>query len=412
MTFWGRMAGRFLVVLFLSALWYGATAATAQADAVVGDGTPASCDGNALAAGIAQGGLVTFNCGGAATIVANTNVITQPVTLAGAGLITIDGENLRQLFLVLAQGRLTLLDITLSKGNFVNGGCIDLLTGGEATLRNVVVDGCVAETVNGGAIRAGMGAILTVEFGRFQNNRAKVTGGAIYNNGGTVVVRDSIFSSNRADSNGGAISQLGGSLTVERTLFTGNQAVQFGGAIHNGNGTVTIINSTFSGNIADRGGALYGANNSTTTIEFATFSGNRADDGGAIWNNGVTNTITLSKSILANSRDEANSFDQLECDGPSLTTAGYNIIQDDSCFSTGVEGDLRSTDPALGPLQNNGGFSLTHLPASASPAVDRVPVELCLPDDQRRAQRVNACDSGAAERGGLFPTVYVPIVLR
>ncbi|HXF62729.1 MAG TPA: hypothetical protein VNK95_13990, partial [Caldilineaceae bacterium] len=264
MSFWGRVAGRGLIVLFLVAFWYAATAATAQADAVVGNGTPASCDGNALGAAIVQGGLITFNCGGAATIVANTYVITQPVTLAGAGLITLDGENLRQLFLVLAQGQLALYDITLSKGNFVNGGCIDLVTGGEATLRNVVVDGCVAETINGGAIRAGLGTTLTVEFGRFQNNRAKVTGGAIYNNGGTVVVRDTIFSSNRADGNGGAISQLGGSLTVERTLFTGNQAVQFGGAIHNGNGTATIINSTFSGNIADRGGALYGANNSTT----------------------------------------------------------------------------------------------------------------------------------------------------
>ncbi|HXF61713.1 MAG TPA: choice-of-anchor Q domain-containing protein, partial [Caldilineaceae bacterium] len=148
------------------------------------------------------------------------------------------------------------------------------------------------------------------------------------------------------------------------------------------------------------------------TVEFATFSGNRADSGGAIWNNGGTNTITLSKSILANSRDEANSFDQLECDGPSLTTAGYNIIQDGSCFSTEAEGDLRNTDPALGPLQNNGGFSLTHLPASGSPAVDRVPAAQCRPDDQRRAWRVHACDSGAVERGALFPTIYVPIVLR
>ena len=38
------------------------TALAVPQDAVVGDGTPASCDNNALGAALA-GGAITFNCG-------------------------------------------------------------------------------------------------------------------------------------------------------------------------------------------------------------------------------------------------------------------------------------------------------------------------------------------------------------
>ncbi len=44
----------------------------APADAVVGDGTPASCDANALEAALAGGGDVTFNCGLAPLTIAST----------------------------------------------------------------------------------------------------------------------------------------------------------------------------------------------------------------------------------------------------------------------------------------------------------------------------------------------------
>ena len=85
-------------------------ALAAPADSVVGDGTAASCDGNALEAAIMAGGSVTFDCGGAHTILANTMVVDSGlnVVVDGGGLITVSGEELRQLFIVNAGASLTL----------------------------------------------------------------------------------------------------------------------------------------------------------------------------------------------------------------------------------------------------------------------------------------------------------------
>src|SRR6202041_3057725 len=41
----------------------GQAVATSQPDHVIGDGTPASCTSAAVVAAVAEGGIITFNCG-------------------------------------------------------------------------------------------------------------------------------------------------------------------------------------------------------------------------------------------------------------------------------------------------------------------------------------------------------------
>ena len=66
-------------------------------------------------------------------------------------------------------------------------------------------------------------------------------------------------------------------------------------------------------------------------------------------------------------------------------------------------GDIRNTDPLLGPLQNNGGRTFTHALLNGSPAinagVDNGGVDL----DQRGYLRAGTNDIGAFEFGGTPP---------
>jgi len=53
-----------------------------------------------------------------------------------------------------------------------------------------------------------------------------------------------------------------------------------------------------------------------------------------------------------------------------LTSLGYNLSSDNGSGYLTVTGNRINTDPRLGPLQNNGGPTFTHVPASNSPAID------------------------------------------
>ena len=76
--------------------------------------------------------------------------------------------------------------------------------------------------------------------------------------------------------------------------------------------------------------------------------------------------LDLGNTILKAGLSGVNIFNN----GGSFITHGYNISSDDgSGFLTGP-GDQINTDPMLGPLQNNGGPTLTHALLPGSPAID------------------------------------------
>jgi hypothetical protein len=83
-------------------------------------------------------------------------------------------------------------------------------------------------------------------------------------------------------------------------------------------------------------------------------------------------------------------------------------------------GDQPNTQPQLGPLQNNGGLTATHLPEPGSPAIDHGTNKNCPPQDQRGVARPQEsdgqgailCDVGAVEVAGteipVTPTLLSP----
>ena len=55
----------------------------------------------------------------------------------------------------------------------------------------------------------------------------------------------------------------------------------------------------------------------------------------------------------------------------SITSLGYNLVENTTCTINGDStGVITGLDPQLGPLQDNGGPTFTHILLAASPAID------------------------------------------
>jgi hypothetical protein len=120
---------------------------------------------------------------------------------------------------------------------------------------------------------------------------------------------------------------------------------------------VTLTNSTLSANHANLStGGLDGSG----TIMNSTISGN---NGGGI---SVKGMLEIGNTIL----NAGPSGPNIANNGGTVTSHGYNLSSDDGGGYLTGPGDQINTDPLLGPLQNNGGPTLTHALLPGSPAIN------------------------------------------
>jgi CSLREA domain-containing protein len=161
------------------------------------------------------------------------------------------------------------------------------------------------------------------------------------------------------------------------------------------------------------GGALYNAGRANlrqvvvtgNMLQNVTVTDNVAEPrahpgmGGGIFNT-IRGRLQVMSSIINGSVQGGN------CSG-TISSQGDNISSDGTCNFTG-QGDRNNTDPLLGPLQDNGGFTPTHALLPGSPAIDAVSHNPCPPPatDQRGFLRPAGprCDVGAFELGAASPT--------
>jgi hypothetical protein len=313
---------------------------TSKPTKVVGTGTAASCTEAALAAAVAGGGIITFDCGGAATIAISKQIelpTDKDTTLDGGSVITLDGGGKTRILdfnhLDFRKNKVvvTLQHITLAHGQAIGTTKFDPA---PAPCSQGFKDG------SGGAIYLRDG-ILHVLDATFVDDHAAtpgpdVGGGAIYAAGSLGVVVVSSRFTGCSGSNGGAIGMLNSDLTLVDDTLSGNEATGTGanyidatcplvdgqreaGSGGNGgavsidggsDGTVTLCGCafrknkggalgtifrtpdgprektlidqcTFDGNQMQRGGAAY-FHHSDLTITATTFSNNTAEGSGAI----------------------------------------------------------------------------------------------------------------------------------
>jgi dockerin type I repeat protein len=284
-------------------------------------------------------------------------------------------------------------------------GTITLTTGQLIVNKNLTISGPGAHILSVSGNNASRvfaissGTTVTISGLTIRDGLVNDFGGGILNDRATLTVNNCTLTNNRASGgSGGGIANLASGLTsvaqltVTNSTLAGNRA-EFvgetggaGGGIYNrgsgsGTATLTVTNSTLSGNSATAGGAIENlneaGNNATVTLTHSTLSGNSAGQGGGIRNADLGSgsaSLTIGNTILHAGFFGENIFNF----SAILTSSGYNLSSDaaggDGTTAPGgflnATGDRRNTNPKLGPLQNNGGPTLTHGLLLGSPAID------------------------------------------
>jgi predicted outer membrane repeat protein len=221
--------------------------------------------------------------------------ITTPIIIEGNNAFLVRVSNSRapnnnfRFFMITETGELTLIDLTLM--------------GGEPSVPDQVYQG-------GGAIYLHRGS-LTLDGVRISSNQVKAYGGGIFNDSGTVSIRNSSFDMNTAHSGGGFVNWNGTVEIDENSEFISNVAtLEYGGAIYSV-GDLTVRESRFSGNEAEtNGGAImsinladsshrnqFGLDDVDFEYNFVKSITNTQAGGGAIYINGVEFSINESRFI-------------------------------------------------------------------------------------------------------------------
>lgn len=371
----------------------------------------------------ANGDTINFHSslnGQTITLTSGELLLTKNVAISGPGANTlaVDANHTSRAFNIAPGRDVTISGLTITNGSAPlpyrwGGGIYN--DHGALTLDNCTISGNAAVQGGGGGIYNDGNdgsAIVTITNCTINGNSAW-PGGGIYNYRGTVTITNSTLSGNldTGSNAGGAIFNQG-TLTIISTTFSGNSSTS-GGAIYNAGfnpstlSTLAVTNSTFSGNSASSGGGIYNDFAGMATMTNCTFSGNSAGGspnfihdgtGGAIWNaqtftmtnctlsgnsatihgggiyNGADNSqgtlLKIGATILNAGPLGENIYNDNIFYPVMVTSLGYNLSSDNGGGYLTATGDRINTDPRLGPLQNNGGPTFTHLPAANSPAID------------------------------------------
>jgi len=337
------------------------------------DGLPCTEQGirDAIASG---GGPYTFDCAGPTVVTTQaTIIIYNDAVLDGEGNLTVDGNDSHGVFGVSSGVTAELRGFTVT-GGYVAGDGGGIANSGTLTLTNSTVSGNTAFFFEDGDLFPGRGGGIA--------------------NSGTLTLINSTVSGNAAVSKGSGIYNAetfwsSGTLTLTNSTVSENA----GDGIWSQGGTLTLTNSTVSGNAND------GISNlGTLTLTNTTVSGNAGD---GVYNGGFA-TFEVMNSLI-----EGGCYRGV---GSSLSLhRGGNIESPGNTCGLSDPSDQVNVTPGqlnLGPLQDNGGPTLTHAPLPGSFAIDVIAVEDCvdadrmpLLTDQRGVTRPQglACDVGAVE---------------
>jgi predicted outer membrane repeat protein len=252
---------------------------TSHPNHVIGRGTPASCTAAAVVQAVADGGIITFNCGPrpvTITMTATAKVVntSHQIVLDGGGKVTLNGAGVT---------RILYLNTCDPKQKYTTDDCW------EQQWPQLVVQNIAFED-----------AYSAVP----QTSTSDYGGGAIFDQGGQLKVVNSTFTGNRCymygpDLGGGAIRALGmymGSpVYITDDTFTGNSCAN-GAALSGLYANFDVINSVMTGNKAigwganpagsgtqggGSGGAIYtDGDHYNLTIDGTVISGNSAREGG------------------------------------------------------------------------------------------------------------------------------------
>lgn len=192
-----------------------------------------------------------------------------------------------------------------------NGGVLEISAGASAAIVGSTFSGYDVESPlklgqfsarQGGALYCSSG-VLTVDTSTFERFSASVAGGAIFVEGCSTVVRNSVFRSNAAVSSGsgGAVfAAKGSAVSVHNSVFHANAVSSGGGgAMYSKGCAVSVDNSTFRANTVSlgNGGAVF-TEGSSVVVDDVVFDANAAYSGSALFL--ANSQATVASSVFVN----------------------------------------------------------------------------------------------------------------
>ena len=321
--------------------------------------------------------------------------IRNNVTIIGNGpeQTVIDANSLDRIFDFDIFGSATLMDLSLTGGKVDgSGGAIRARNSGLTIERTTISENSAGE--RGGGVFSDRG-VLSISQSHISHNQAGGRGGGIFING-LPTISQSVISDNVAEQGTGGIYSTGdvsihqttisrnsagerifiwyltggvsarGDILITDSTISHNEAHRFGSGGVNAAGDVIVESSTFAFNAGTAVSA-----SGKTTISNSTIADNYGVHGSGT--DGVHSPIVeLKNSIVA-----GNGFGR----GDDILT--NELIAENSFIgwvrgwrppderqSPDENGNRYGSDPRLGPLQDNGGPTLTRAPLPGSPVID------------------------------------------
>jgi hypothetical protein len=308
------------------------------------------------------------------------------------------------------------------------------MTGGSAD-QNTAAPGTTNGYAGGVYIENSGNASTATIMGTDISQNLAYEGGGVYVEGGTNTLSQVNISQNDATEAGAGLAfdtAQAGATSVTASTIRGNvvgglvgiSAVlgDGGGILSQSCNAVALTNDTITGNRSTNGGGYFGTGCAesptvSTAFSFDTVTGNTATDSSTGAGNLQAiddSTITLAQTIIAGGNASGGANTNCSFTGPgSVTSRGYNLIDNlNSCGAAGP-GDIVGQNPQLGALGNNGGPTQTELPASGSHAIGGVPANVCsatgVATDQRGVARGvggSPCTIGSVEVASFNPNGY------
>ena len=263
-----------------------------------------SCDFPSLRLALSGGGVVGFDCGstvGTVTFTETVTIATNTFLDAAGAKATFSGGNAVRLFTVNPESHFTLKNLSLTAGHDAGpsgtNGAVGFNGKGGAIFNNggmLVLSNCVLSVNSATGSDGGDGIVQLNGSGGNGGNGGSASGGAIFNNGGSVSLTNCTLSGNTAaggkggkgaDDNSGGNGHDGGA--------GGAGGAGCGGAIYSTAGTVVVYDCSFASNLVS--GASGGNGGRGTFLGFDGANGSPgAGLSGGICNEGGKLTVLFS----------------------------------------------------------------------------------------------------------------------
>ncbi|WCO68152.1 CSLREA domain-containing protein [Iamia majanohamensis] len=326
-------------------------------DASPGNGRCADSAGRcSLRAAVMEANALT----GSTTVVLARRA-TYPLTITGAGNASAASGDLDITRDVVVEGTGSTVNISA-----LGDRAFDVARNARASIRTTrVVGGRTPAGESGGAFRTT--GQLTLQNVTAIDNRVTgegASGGAVFNDGGTLEVNRTTLSFNRAERAGGAIEANGGRTrvvvaTLERNT-TGPTPGNGGGLHLTGNGSVDVFFSRVLRNTAaSEGGGLWNSGAGTMAVGATLVVGNVAqgtaadNGGGGLFNDGGTLFVFQSDAFDNTATNGAGSG------GGILNNNGNLVVNDTRVYSNSAARAGGNIETVGGSVDVNGGLLWT-----------------------------------------------------